>query len=100
MHLERLATQGRNSIKLTYSKLGPIVSDFDEIKGNFGQFGGVLFILELEKVAVCAENRPMEKRCQNKMTADFQLNSRAKLVEPFINLVLDRNFVHCNPISL
>ena len=44
MHLARLATKGANSIKLTYSELWPIVSDFDEIKGNFGQFRGVLFI--------------------------------------------------------
>ena len=49
MHWARLATQGANSIQLTYSYLGPIVSDFDEIKGIFGQFGGVLFIFELKR---------------------------------------------------
>ena len=63
MHWARLATQGANSIQLTYSYLGPTVSDFDEIKGIFGQFGCVLFIFELEKAAECAENRQIEKRC-------------------------------------
>ena len=62
MHWARLAMQGANSIKLTYS-FGPIVSDFDEIKGNFGQFGGVLSIFELKKAAEGAENRQIEKRC-------------------------------------
>ena len=70
------------------------------MNGNFGQFGGILFIFELLKAAVCAENRPIEKRCQNKMTAVFQLYSKTKLLESFIKLVLDRNFVHCSPISL
>ena len=73
MHLARLATQGANSIKLTYSSLGPIVSDFDEIKGNFGQLRSVLFICELKRAAVCAENRQIKKRCQNKMTAVFPI---------------------------
>ena len=63
MHWARLAIQGANSIKLTYSYLGPIVSDSDEIKGNFGQFGVVLSIFELEKAAEGAENRQIEKRC-------------------------------------
>ena len=63
MHWARLATQGANSIQLTYSYLGPIVSDFDEIKGIFGQFGGVLFIFELKKAAECAENRQIGERC-------------------------------------
>ena len=99
MHWARLATQGANSIQLTYSYLGPIVSDFDEIKGNFGQFGGVFFICELRKAAECAENCQIEKRCCNKMTAVSQLNSKTRLLESVINLVLDRNFVHCSPIS-
>ena len=51
MHWARLAIQGANSIQLTYSYLGPIVSDFDEIKGNFGQFGGVLSNFELRTAA-------------------------------------------------
>ena len=63
MHWATLATQGANSIQLTYSYLGPIVSDFDEIKGIFGQFGVVVFMLELKKAAECAENRQIEKRC-------------------------------------
>ena len=70
------------------------------MNGNFGQFGGILFIFELVKAAVCAENRQIEKRYQNKMTAVFQLYSKTKLIESFIKLVLDRNFVHCSPISL
>ena len=62
---------------------------------------GVFFcIFELVKAAVCAENRQIEKRCQNKMTAVFQLYSKTKLLESFIKLVLDQNFVHCSPISL
>ena len=69
------------------------------MNGNFGQFGGILFIA-LVKAAVCAENRQFEKRCQNKMTAVFQLYSKTELLESFIKLVLDRNFVHCSPISL
>ena len=63
-------------------------------------FGGILFIFELVKAAACAENRQIEKRCQNKMTAAFQLYSKTELLESFIKLVLDRNFVHCSPISL
>ena len=63
MHWARLAIQGANSIQLTYSYLGPIVSDFDEIKGNFGQFGVVFSIFELKKAAEGAENRQIEKRC-------------------------------------
>ena len=63
MHWAGLATQGANSIQLTYSELGPIVSDFDEIKGNFVQFGGVLFIFGLKEAAECAENRQIEKGC-------------------------------------
>ena len=63
MHGARLATQGANSIQLTYSLLRPIVSDFDEIKGNFGEFGGVLFIFELEEAAECAQKCQIEKRC-------------------------------------
>ena len=43
MHWARLATQGANNIQLTYSYLGPIVSDFDEIKGIFGLVFGVFF---------------------------------------------------------
>ena len=70
------------------------------MNGNFGQFGGILFIFELVKAAVCAENRQIEKRYQNKMTAVFQLYSKTKLLESFIKLVLDRNVVHCSPISL
>ena len=70
------------------------------MNGNFGQFGGILFIFELVKAALCAENRQIEKRCQNKMTAVFQLYSKTELLESFIKLVLDRNFVHCSPISL
>ena len=62
---------------------------------------GVFFsIFELVKAAVRAENRQVEKRCQNKMTVVFQLYSKTMLFESFINLVLDRNFVHCSPISL
>ena len=63
MHWARLATQGANSIPLTYSYLGPIISDCDEIKGIFGQFGGVLFIYEPAKAAECAENHQIEKHC-------------------------------------
>ena len=63
-------------------------------------FGGILFIFELVKAAVCAENRQIEKRCQHKMTAAFQLYSKPKLLESFMKLVLDQNFVHCSPISL
>ena len=70
------------------------------MNGNFGQFGGILFFSERVKAAVCAENRHIEKRCQNKMTAVFQLYSKTKLLESFIKLVLDRNFVHCSQISL
>ena len=70
------------------------------MNGNFGQFGGILFIFELVKAAVCAENRQIEKRCQNKMTAVFQLCSKTKLLKLFRKLVLDRYFVHCSPISL
>ena len=62
--------------------------------------GGILFTFELVKAAVCAKNRQIEKRCQNKMTAAFQLYSKTKLLESFIKLVLDRNFVQCSPISL
>ena len=70
------------------------------MNGNFGQFGGILFIFELFKAVLCAENSQIEKRCQNKMTAVFQLHSKTKLLEPFTKLVLDRNFVHYSPISL
>ena len=63
MHLARLATQGANSIKLTNSELGPIVSDFDDIKGNFGQFGSVPLFFELARAAAFAKNRQIEKRC-------------------------------------
>ena len=63
MHWARLAIQGANSIQLTYSYLGPIVSDFDEIKGNFGEFGVVFPIFELKKAAEGAGNRQIEKRC-------------------------------------
>ena len=70
------------------------------MNGNFGQFGGILFIFELLKAAVCAENRQIKKRWQNKMTAVFQLYSKTKFLESFIKLVLDRSFVHCSPISL
>ena len=70
------------------------------MNGNFGQLGSILFIFELVKAAVCAENRQIEKRRQNKMTAVFQLHSKTKLLESFMKLVLDRNFVHCSPISL
>ena len=63
VHWARLATQGANSIQLTYSQLWPIVSDFDEIKGNFGQFGGVLFMVELEKATERAERGQIGKRC-------------------------------------
>ena len=35
-----------------------------------------------------------------KMTAVFQLNRKTHLLKSFINVVLDRNFVHCSPISL
>ena len=70
------------------------------MNGKFGQFGGILFIFELVKAAECAENRQIEKRCQNKMTAVFQLYGKPKLWGSFIKLVLDRNFVHCSPISL
>ena len=70
------------------------------MNGNFGRFGGTPLIFELVKAAVCAENRQIEKRCQNKMTAVFQLYSKTRLLESFIKLVLDRNFVHCSPISL
>ena len=34
------------------------------------------------------------------MTAVPQLNRKTHLLESFINVVLDRNFVHCSPISL
>ena len=34
------------------------------------------------------------------MTALFQLYSKVELLKSFINLVLDRNFVHCSPTSL
>ena len=70
------------------------------MNGNFGQFEGILFIFELVKAAVCAENRQIEKRCQNKMTAVFQPYSKTMLLKSFIKLALDRNFVHCSPISL
>ena len=70
------------------------------MNGNLGQFGGILFILELVEAAVCAENRQIEKRCKNKMTAVFQLYSKTELLESFIKLVLDRNIVQCSPISL
>ena len=70
------------------------------MNGNFGQFGCILFIFELLKAAVCAENRQIKRRWQNKMTAVFQLYSKTRLFELFIKLVLDRNFVHCSPISL
>ena len=70
------------------------------MNGNFSQFGGILFIFELVKAAVCAENRQIEKRCQNKMPAVFQLYGKTELMKSFIKLVLDRNFVHCSPISL
>ena len=48
------------------------------MNGYIGQFGGILFISELVK-AVCAENRQIEKRCQNKMTAVFKLYSKTEL---------------------
>ena len=70
------------------------------MNGNFGRFGGILYISELLEPAVYAENRPIGNWCQNKMTAVFQLYSKTKLIESFIKLVLDRNFVHCSPISL
>ena len=35
-----------------------------------------------------------------KMTAVFQLIRKTHLLESFINVVLDPNFVHCSPISL
>ena len=34
------------------------------------------------------------------MTAVSQFNSKIRLLESVINLVLDRNLVHCSPISL
>ena len=49
MHWARLATQGANSIQLTYSYLGPIVSDLNEIKGIFGQFGGFFSFLSFKR---------------------------------------------------
>ena len=55
------------------------------MNGNFGQFGGILFIFELVKAAVCAENRQIKKRWQNKMTAVFQLYSKTKLFQSFKN---------------
>ena len=70
------------------------------MNGNFRQFGGILSIFELLEAAVCAENRHIKKRWQNKMTAVFQLYSKTRLFESFIKLVSDRNFVHCSPISL
>ena len=77
-----------------------MVSDFDEMNGNFGQFGGILFIFELPKAPFYAENRQIEKRCQNKMTAVYQLYRKTELLKSFLKLVLDRNFVHCSPILL
>ena len=70
------------------------------MNGNFGRFGGIHFIFELVKAAACGEKRQIEKRCQNKMMAIFQLYNKTKLLERFINLVSDRNLVHCSPISL
>ena len=49
---------------------------------------------------MCAKNCQIENRCYNKMTAVFQLYSKTELLESFINLVFDRNFVHCSPISV
>ena len=62
------------------------------MNGNFGQFGGVLFIFELVEAAVCAENRQIEKRCQNKMTAVFQVYSKTELLESFMETGLRSKF--------
>ena len=68
-----------------------------EISVNSGVF---FFFFGLVETAVCAENCQIKKRWQNKMTAVFQLYSKTQLLESFIKLLLDRNFVHCSPISL
>ena len=76
MHWAGLATQGANSIQLTYSYLGPIVSDLDEIKRIFGQFGGVLFIFELKKAAECAENRQNRKAVLKQNDGGFSVEQQ------------------------
>ena len=100
MHLARLATEGANSIKLTYSSLGPILSDFDKGKGNLGQFGGPLLIFGLGEAPAYARICRIEERCENKMTAVSQLYRKTQLLESFIHVVFDRHFVHSGPISL
>ena len=62
------------------------------MNGNFGQFRVALIILELVKATVCAENRQIEKRCQKKMTAVFQLYSKTELLEKLMETGLRSKF--------
>ena len=49
MQWARRATHGANSIQLTYSYLGPIVLDFDEIKGILVNLGVFFSFLSLKR---------------------------------------------------
>ena len=61
---------------------------------------GVLFSFLSLKRRLCVLKTVKSKSGAKKMTAVFQLIRKTHLLESFINVVLDRNFVHCSPISL
>ena len=61
---------------------------------------GVLFSFLSFKRRLRALKNVKSKSGAKKMTAVFRLNRKTHLLESFINVVLDPNFVHCSPISL
>ena len=61
---------------------------------------GVLFSFLSLKRRLRALKTVKSKDSAKKMTAVFELIRKTHLLESFINVVLDPNFVHCSPISL
>ena len=61
---------------------------------------GVLFSFLRLKRRLRALKIVKSKDSAKKMTAVFQLIRKTHLLESFINVVLDPNFVHCSQISL
>ena len=61
---------------------------------------GVLFAFLSLKRRLRAGKTVKSKDSATEMTAVFQLIRKMHLLESFINVVLDPNFVYCSPISL
>ena len=61
---------------------------------------GVLFSFLSLKRRLRALKTVKSKDCAKKMMAVFELIRKTHLLESFINVVLDPNFVHCSLISL